>query len=211
MTISELLSSSFAGTHVRLEPLDIAHVDSLLAAANESRATFGFTFVPSDRGGMVAYVKTALAEQAAGDSIPFVVRDARGAVVGSTRFMNIERWAWPGDPSPPAPEGPDAVEIGSTWYAECVQRTALNTEAKLLLCVQAFERWRVRRVTWRTDARNLRSRRAIERLGAKLDGVLRANRAGADGAVRDSACYSMLATEWPAARRALEARLGAAR
>jgi RimJ/RimL family protein N-acetyltransferase len=202
-----LESLTFAGRHVRLEPLEPSHADGLLAAAEESRRTYALTTVPTDRPAMDAYIAAALAEQARGESIPFVVRDAAGAVAGSTRFMCIERWTWPGEPAAPVPTGPDAVEIGFTWYAERVQRTALNTEAKLLLCSHAFERWRVRRVTWKTDARNERSRNAILRLGARFDGVLRAHRAGADGQVRSTAFFSMLAEEWPAARSALVQRL----
>jgi RimJ/RimL family protein N-acetyltransferase len=157
---------------------------------------------------MEAYVATALAEREAEQSLPFVVRDATGAVVGSTRFMAIEHWKWLRSPPPgPVPEGPDGVEIGFTWYAERVQRTGLNTEAKLLLCTHAFEQWRVRRVTWKTDSRNERSRAAIARLGAKLDGVLRAHRPAADDTVRSTAFYSMLAEDWPTAKRALQARL----
>ena len=200
-------SLSFTGRHVRLEPLLQAHAQPLLDAANESRGTFGLTLVPSNRAGMDAYIAKALSELERGQSIPFVVRDGTGEIVGSTRFMCIEWWEWPGEPAAPLPNGPDAVEIGCTWYAERVQRTALNTEAKLLLCTHAFEEWRVRRVTWKTDERNARSRAAIQRLGASFDGVLRANRAGFDGLVRSTAYYSMLANEWPSARRALAARL----
>jgi RimJ/RimL family protein N-acetyltransferase len=196
-----------AGRHVRLEPLLCAHGQALLEAANDSRTTYHFTIVPTDRAGMDEYIARAHAELARGESLPFVVRNAAGEVVGTTRFMCIEHWAWPGVPPAPVPEGPDAVEIGCTWYAERVQRTALNTEAKLLLCSHAFERWRVRRVTWKTDERNARSRNAIRRLGARFDGVLRANRAGSDNVVRSTAFYSMLAEEWPEARRALVQRL----
>jgi len=195
------------GRHVRLDPLGFEHGDALLAAANESRATYGLTTVPASETGMGAYLVTALAEQEDGRSLPFVVRDAGGAVVGTTRFMEIEHWRWPGPPPAPVPEGPDAVEIGFTWYAERVQRTALNTEAKLLLCTHAFEHWKVRRVTWKTDERNARSRAAILRLGARFDGVLRANRPGADNEVRSTAFFSMLGEEWPEARRRLIQRL----
>lgn len=178
---------TLVGRHVRLEPLAREHADALLLAANESRSTFGFTIVPDTTAAMAAFMD-----------------------------MFIERWRWQGAPAtrfvspgvpPPASGGPDAVEIGATWYAERVQRTALNTEAKLLLCTHAFERWGVRRVTWKTDERNARSRAAIERLGAKPDGVLRAHGPGADGTVRNTAFYSMLAEEWAAARLALEAKL----
>jgi len=198
---------SLFGRHVTLAPLLVEHAPALLRAANESRSTYGWTFVPKDLAAMVAYIETALAEHARGESLPFVVHDAAGTISGSTRFMCIERWSWLGPPAPPIPSGPDGVEIGFTWYAERVQRTALNTEAKLLLCSHAFEQWGVRRVTWKTDSRNERSRRAIERLGARLDGVLRAHRPAADGTVRDTAFYSMTSEEWPRARLALVAKL----
>jgi RimJ/RimL family protein N-acetyltransferase len=199
------------GRHVHLEPLAIEHAPALIAAANESRATYAFTIVPSDLAGMQAYIAKALGEHERGESLPFVVKDAEGRIVGSTRYMTIEWWQWLAapPPPPPLPNGPDALEIGATWYAERVQRTALNTEAKLLLCAHAFERWKVRRIMWKTDARNVRSRTAIARLGARFDGVLRANRPGTDNVVRDTAFFSMLASEWPKARRALERRLAA--
>jgi N-acetyltransferase len=195
------------GRHVLLEPLRPEHAPALLAAADESRATYTLTVVPRDLEGMRAYVATALAEQERGEAMPFAVRDGAGAVVGSTRFLSIERWRWPGAPPEPVPLGPDALEIGFTWYAGRAQRTALNTEAKLLLCTQAFEGWGVRRVMWKTDARNERSRAAILRLGARFDGVLRAHRPAADGVVRDTAFFSMLRSEWPAAKQALLRRL----
>ncbi len=207
---------TLVGRHVRLEPLAREHADALLLAGNESRSTFGFTIVPDTKAAMAAFMDTAFS-QFYGESMPFVARDAHGVIVGTTRFMFIERWRWHGPPAarfvgpgidPPTVGAPDALEVGATWYAERVQRTALNTEAKLLLCTHAFERWGVRRVTWKTDERNARSRAAIARLGAKLDGVLRAHWPGAtDGKVRNTAFYSMLAEEWPAARLALEARL----
>ena len=206
---TKLATPTLVGRHVRLEALEAGHAAALLAAADESRTTYAFTFVPADLAGMEAYLATALAERDAGQSVPFVVRDAAGAIVGSTRFMCIEHWTWfGGAPPPPLPEGPDAVEIGFTWYAERVQRTALNTEAKLLLCRHAFETWKVRRVTWKTDSRNERSRAAIARLGAKLDGILRAHRAASDNTVRSTAFFSMLAEEWPSARQNLVRRLG---
>jgi RimJ/RimL family protein N-acetyltransferase len=191
---------ALAGRHVRLEPLHEEHAPALLAAADEGRATYALTFVAADLEGMRAYILGTLAEQERRSALPFVVKDANGVVVGTTRFMSIEWWKWPGGPPEPIPNGPDAVEIGGTWYAERVQRTALNTEAKLLLCAHAFEHWRVRRVMWKTDARNARSRTAILRLGARFDGVLRAWQPAADGGVRDTAFYSMLASEWPEAK-----------
>ncbi len=206
--MSRLEPLTLTGHHVRLSPLGLEHAPALLAAA-ESRATYALTLVPADLASMEAYVASALAEQERGESMPFVVKDEQDVVVGSTRYMSIEWWP-PLQSEPPGPPrgGPDALEIGFTWYAERVQRTALNTEAKLLLCEQAFERWSVRRVTWKTDARNTRSRAAILRLGARLDGVLRAHRPAVDGRVRDTAFYSMLADEWPEAKRGLLKRLG---
>jgi RimJ/RimL family protein N-acetyltransferase len=115
-------------------------------------------------------------------------------VVGSTRFGNIERWS---------SDAIDAVEIGWTWLAASAQRTAVNTEAKILMLDHAFGVWRVKRVTLKTDARNARSRAAIARIGGKLDGILRAHMPAADGGVRDSAVFSILAAEWPAHRARL--------
>jgi RimJ/RimL family protein N-acetyltransferase len=158
---------------------------------------------------MRAWVETALRDQAARRSLPFVTVDARtGEVVGSTRFLNIEFWEWP--PASPLQRGadlPDVAEIGATWLAPAAQRSGINTEAKLLMLTHAFESWRVHRVSLVTDARNERSRAAILRLGASFDGVLRTARVAADGGVRDTAAYSILDREWPAVRAALQARL----
>jgi RimJ/RimL family protein N-acetyltransferase len=188
------------GRFVSLEPLAVGHAAELSRAANEARGTYAFTLVPPDVGGMAAYVAHALGEWELGQALPFSVRDAAGALVGSTRFLSIERW------TSDLPH-PEAVEIGFTWYAERVQRTALNTEAKLLLCTHAFETWNVRRISWKTDARNKRSRAAILRLGAAFDGVLRAHRLAVDGTVRDTAFFSMLASEWPSHKEKLVRRL----
>jgi RimJ/RimL family protein N-acetyltransferase len=198
---------TLTGHHVRLVPLGIDHAAALLRIADESRATYAYQTVAPDLAGLEAFVAAALDEELRGVSLPFAVLDPAGAVIGTTRYMAIEWWTWPAPPPPPIPSGPDALEIGWTWYAERVQRTAVNTEAKLLLCTHAFEVLGVRRITWKTDARNERSRAAILRLGARLDGVLRANKVAADGSVRDSAFYSMLRAEWPAAKARLEERL----
>jgi len=195
------------GRHVSLEPLELDHAAALLAIADESRESYALQPVPPDLEGMEEYVSTAIAEWGRDQSLPFVVRDGAGDIVGTTRFMTIEWWKWPGNPPEPIPSGPDVVEIGWTWYTVRAQRTAVNTEAKLLLCTHAFEHWRVRRVSWKTDARNARSRAAILRLGARFDGILRAHRAAGDGTVRDSVFFSMIAAEWPAARARLEERL----
>lgn len=197
------------GRWVRLEPLDPSHAAGLLAAASGSRDTYGFTLVPETAAETDAYIATALAEQAAGRALPFATVDrARGTVVGCTRLFNIEFWPWPpGNIHQRGAERPDVVEIGWTWLAAGAQRTPINTEAKLLMLAHAFDHWRVHRVSLMTDARNQRSRSAILRLGARFDGVLRAARPASDGAIRDTAAFSILEAEWPAIRANLEARL----
>jgi RimJ/RimL family protein N-acetyltransferase len=197
------------GRFVRLEPLTPAHAEGLLAAARGPRDTYGFTPVPRDEAGTAAYIETALAEQRAGRSLPFATVDrVGGRVVGTTRFLNIEFWPWPpGNRHQRGADRPDVVEIGATWLAASAQRTPINTEAKLLMLAHAFDGWRVHRVSLMTDARNQRSRQAILRLGARFDGVLRAARPASDGAIRDTAAFSILEAEWPAVRANLEARL----
>jgi RimJ/RimL family protein N-acetyltransferase len=195
------------GPHVRLDPLTTEDIEPLLAVATESRAGFNYAQVPDSRLVMRAYVERALAEEARGESLPFVARSAGGEVIGSTRFMSIDWWTWPGPPPEPLSVGPDALEIGATWYAARVQRTAVNTEAQLLLCTHAFEAMRVRRVCWKTDVRNARACAALLRIGASFDGVLRAQRPGVDGAIMDLAAYSMLQAEWPPVKRWMQARL----
>ena len=204
-----LRPTTLADDVVILEPLSLDHADDLLKAASARRNTYGLTRVPDSAEEMRAYIQLGLSEQTRGLSIPFVTRDARTQrILGSTRFMNIERWTWPppGSPLQRTPEQADAVEIGSTWLTEDAQRTAVNTHAKLLMLTHAFDGWEVRRVTLKTDARNVRSRTAIERLGAHLDGVLRAHMPAFDGAVRDTAFYSILAAEWPEVHARLRSR-----
>jgi len=158
---------------------------------------------------MIRYIETALRDQEAGRTLPFATAArATGRVVGSTRFGNIEFWPWPpGNPNQRGEDRPDAVEIGWTWLGAAAQRTAVNTEAKLLMLTHAFEEWRVHRVSLMTDARNERSRNAILRLGARFDGVLRAQRPATDGGIRDTAAFSILESEWPMIRRQLQSRL----
>ncbi|MDQ3107682.1 MAG: GNAT family N-acetyltransferase [Actinomycetota bacterium] len=200
---------ALTGDVVRLEPLELRHLDGLTAAAAEERRTYHWTFVPDGRDAMAAYVELALQGRADDLFTPFAtVRLDDERVVGSTRFLT-ERWDWSGsDPTRQRANTPDVVEIGWTWLAASAQRTAVNTEAKLLMLTHAFETWRVHRVCLRTDRRNERSRSAIERLGARLDGVIRAERPGSDGSVRDTAHYSITADEWPAVRAELSRRLG---
>jgi RimJ/RimL family protein N-acetyltransferase len=197
------------GRWVRLEPLTAEQAPALLQAASGPRETYGLTLVPGTPAETAAYIETALREQAGRRSLPFATVDrATGRVVGSTRYLNIEYWTWPeGNAHQRGPERPDVVEIGATWLAASAQRTPINTEAKLLMLTHAFDTWRVHRVSLMTDARNQRSRNAILRLGARFDGVLRAARPASDGAIRDTAAFSILEAEWPAVRAGLEARL----
>ena len=187
------------GQYVRLEPMSIDHVPAFVQAATQSRATYDLTDVPSDELGMRRYVDTALSLRDAAKALPFTtIARATGNVVGSTRFGNIEFWNWPaGNPHQRGERLPDVVEIGWTWLSPEAQRTGINTEAKLLMLTHAFETWMVHRVSFRTDSRNERSRAAIERLGAQFDGVVRAASIAYDGAIRDSAVFSILDSEWP--------------
>lgn len=197
------------GAHVRLEPLSLEHVDALVAAAAEDRANYQWTFVPDGEAAMADYVSVALELGRKVEAVPFAtIQRETGRVIGSTRFANLEYLGFP--PSNPHFKGegvPDGVEIGWTWLAASAQRTRANTEAKWLMMRHAFETWGVRVVRLNTDRRNVRSRAAIERIGGKLDGIVRANRAAADGAVRDSACYSIIESEWPVVDAALRERL----
>ena len=158
---------------------------------------------------MMAYIESALCDQEADRALPFTtIATATGQVVGSTRFGNIEFWPWPGDnANQRGRDLPDAAEIGWTWLAADVQRTPLNTEAKLLMLTHAFETWRVHRVSLNTDARNERSRNAILRIGARFDGVIRAHRPASDGGIRDTAAFSILDHEWPMVKQQLHSRL----
>lgn len=194
---------------VVLEPLTLDHVDPLWEAARTERDTYTLAPVPASREAMRSRVESQLADEAGGLSLPFAIRDRRsGLVVGATRYLAFERWPWPeGNPNKRDDGLPDAVEIGSTWLSRSAQRTAINTHAKFLLLGRAFDEWKARRVTLKTDERNVRSRRAIERIGARLDGLLRAHMPAADGGVRNTALYSILASEWPEVRMALARRL----
>ena len=194
-----------AGRRVRLEPLTPEHAGGLAAAAAGDRSTFGLTRVPDGVPEARAYIADALEEAERGWSRPFAtVLAESGALVGSTRFLDLQYW-----PVDERRAGiPVVAEIGATWLAAAVQRTPVNTEAKFLMLRHAFEVWRVQRVSLKTDARNARSRAAIERIGARFDGVLRRSSPAADGGLRDAAYYSILDTEWPTVRSALEQRLG---
>lgn len=186
------------GSHVRLEPLEHRHVGGLAAAAAGDPSLYRWSPVPQGREQAARYIDTALTWQAAGTAVPFaIVRLADNSVIGSTRFWNIERWAWPDGHPSHGRTTPDACEIGYTWYAPSAIRTAANTESKFLMLRHAFETWHVLRVCFHTDVRNQRSRAALERIGAKFEGILRAHRMAADFIPRDSARFSIIASEWP--------------
>ena len=193
------------GARVRLEPLSVEHVPGLVDAAGSDRSTYGYTRVPGgNRPEMEEYVCALLGRRAAGEQIPFAqVGIDEGRAVGSTSFLNLRRVE--GD------QALFAVEIGGTWLGSAAQGTGINTEAKLLLLTHAFERWGVARVDVKTDARNARSRRAIERMGASFEGVLRcwqpSGASGEEGRFRDTAMYSVVREEWPGVRAGLQKRL----
>jgi RimJ/RimL family protein N-acetyltransferase len=185
---------TLSGEHVRLEPLRIEHAPALeQAAADGELWRLWYTSVPAP-GHAREYVEAALSDQAQGRSLPFAVLDGEGRVVGSTRYCHIE-------------SAHRRLEIGYTWYAQRVQRSALNTQAKRLLLAHAFEALDAVAVEFRTHWFNHRSRAAIERLGAKQDGVLRNHMILPDGTLRDTVVYSIIASEWPAVRTHLDHRL----
>lgn len=192
------------GHKIRLEPLDLSHVDGLAAASAENRELYRWSPVPQGKAEATRYIETALEWQKAGTAVPFaIVRATDGVVIGSTRFWNVERWAWPQGHPLHSSGVPDACEIGYTWLAISDIRTGANTEAKLLMLRHAFEVWQVLRVCFHTDSRNQRSRTALERIGSKFEGILRAHRMAADFIPRDSVRYSIIASEWPGVRHRL--------
>ena len=199
------------GKHIRLEPLAHRHIDGLVTAAQTDSSLYQWTPVPQNKADATTYVNTALAWEDAGSAVPYaIVRQEDKTVIGSTRFFNIEHWSWPAGHSLHGRATPDACEIGYTWLTSSAVRTAANTEAKLLMLTYAFETWKVHRVCLHTDVRNERSRAAIERIGGKLEGILRAHRMAADFIPRDSARYSIVAAEWPDVKQRLLSRLNRA-
>jgi RimJ/RimL family protein N-acetyltransferase len=180
------------GTRAVLEPLSPAHEEALSRACEDGRLwELWYTTVPSPQQ-MGAEIARRLALQQSGAMLPFAVRDtASGQLVGMTTFMNVDA-------------AQRRVEIGSTWYAAAVQRTPLNTECKRMLLAHAFEGLECIAVELRTHVMNRQSRAAIERLGAKLDGVLRHHMRMPNGTLRDTAVYSITAPEWPAVRANLD-------
>ena len=186
---------TLAGRHVRLEPLTLEHVDALACVGLDPQLWRLNPTAVTNVEEMRDYVVTALDEQRCGMALPFAVVDqASGQVIGSTRYANI------------VPEH-HRLEIGWTWYAAPYQRTAANTEAKLLLLTHAFEALGAMRVEFKTDALNVRSRTAIARLGAVEEGTFRKHMRTASGRIRDSVYFSIVDTEWPAVKARLTGKL----
>lgn len=183
-----------AGRYARLEAMRPSHADAMAEAlAGDELSRLWFTNVPTAEGAG-HYVRSALDAQRDGDALPFVVLDGDGGLVGSTRYYRL------------APDVPTLC-IGYTWYLPRVQRTGVNTEAKLMLLAHAFETLGCISVSFETSSRNERSRAAIARLGAKQDGILRNHKRHADGSPRDTVVFSIIDSEWPQAKRNLQARL----
>jgi len=175
---------SLRGPHAQLKPLSQDHCDGLTEAVKDGELwKLWYTFVPKPED-MRKEIGRRLGLQAAGSMLPWTVFDADGKIAGMTTYMNVD-----------APNR--RVEIGSTWYAKTVQRSALNTQCKLLLLAHAFEKLDCIAVEFRTHFFNHQSRRGIERLGAKLDGILRNHQLASNGTLRDTVVYSIIAGEWP--------------
>ena len=193
--ISGLLTPvTLKGTHVALVPLSHDHLDGLAEAVRDGELwTLWYTSVPRPEG-MAAEIERRLKLQAEGRMLPFTVLDGEGRVAGMTTYMNVD-----------APNR--RVEIGSTWYRASVQRTPLNTGCKRMLLAHAFETLDCIAVEFRTHVLNTQSRKAIERLGAKLDGILRRHMIQPNGTIRDTAVYSITAEEWPMVKAHLDWQL----
>lgn len=182
------------GPHARLVPLSHDHAEGLCQAARDGELwQLWYTAVPSPEG-MGAEIDRRLSLHAAGSMLPWTVFDAGGRIVGMTTYMNVDRTN-------------RRVEIGSTWYAKSAQRGPLNTQCKRLLLAHAFDTLGCIAVEFRTHRLNVQSRRAIERLGAQLDGILRAHQVSPNGTLRDTAVYSITAAEWPTVRAHLDWQL----
>jgi RimJ/RimL family protein N-acetyltransferase len=196
------------GRHVRLEPLNAGHVAGLVRAATTDRSLYQWSPIPQTDIEAQRYVDTAMSWRQAGTAYPFaIVRIQDEIVLGSTRFWNIEQWLWPEGHARHGRDQPDVCEIGYTWLSSMAIRTAANTETKRLMLAHAFESWQVLGVSFYTDARNSRSRAALERIGAQYEGILRSHRMAADYTARNSVRYSIVAAEWPAVRRRLDEML----
>ena len=192
--MSWLLPVTLRGAHASLVPLLPEHEAPLAEAARDGELwKLWYTTVPSPEG-MGEDIARRLGLQATGSMLPFTVLDPAGEPVGMTTYMNVDAVN-------------KRVEIGGTWYAARVQRTALNTECKRMLLAHAFEVLDCIAVEFRTHRLNTASRRAIERLGAQLDGIMRAHQVARNGTLRDTAVYSIIAPEWPVVRANLDWQL----
>ena len=201
----EISPVTLEGQHVRLEPLSLAHEEALIKAASDGELwNSTVTIVPSSPATMIDYIQAALNGQAQGRELPFVIIRKSGTgvppvkasneVVGTTRFYDIK----------PTDRG---VAIGYTWLAKSAQRSAVNTESKLLMLTHAFEHWQCIRVELLTDVLNEQSRKAILRLGSKEEGILRSHMIMPSGRIRDSVVFSIIKEEWPEVRTRLAAKL----
>ena len=185
---------TLTGEQAQLVPLSPTHEPALIDAVRDGELwKLWYTSVPSPDA-VASNIAQRLALQEKGSMLPFTVLDAAGKVVGMTTYMNIDATH-------------KRVEIGATWYAASAQRSALNTECKLMLLAHAFETLGCIAVEFRTHRLNTQSRRAIERLGAQLDGILRAHQRASDGTLRDTAVYSITAAEWPTTKSHLRWQL----
>ena len=182
------------GEHARLEPLSQDQCDGLTEAVSDGELwKLWYTFIPKAED-MKKEIDRRLGLQAAGSMLPFTVFDADGKIAGMSTYMNVDT--------------PNRrVEIGSTWYAKRVQRSALNTQCKLLLLAHAFEKLDCIAVEFRTHFFNQQSRRGIERLGAKQDGILRSHQIAPNGTLRDTVVYSIITSEWPTVKTHLNYQL----
>ena len=193
------------GRSVRLEPLEFRHVEGLVSASAVDPSLYQWSPIPQGEIEATKYIETALAWKEAGTAVPFVIiRQEDGVVIGSTRFWNIEYWSWPQGHPLHDRITPDACEIGYTWLTRSAIRTAANTDSKLLMLTHAFEVWQVLRVCFHTDVRNERSRAALARIGGQFEGILRSHRMAVDFVPRDSARFSIVASEWPAVKQKLQ-------
>ena len=185
---------TLSGPHARLEPLSPGHRDDLVTAVKDGELwKLWYTFIPRAEN-MRKEIDRRLGLQAAGSMMPWTVFDPDGQIAGMTTYMNVDT--------------PNRrVEIGSTWYARRVQRSALNTQCKLLLLAHAFEKLDCIAVEFRTHFFNHQSRRGIERLGAKQDGILRNHQVAPNGTLRDTVVYSIVASEWPTVKAHLTYQL----
>ncbi len=196
------------GEYVRLEPLERRHAAALAEASAADTSIYKWSLVPVGREAVAAYIETALAWRDAGTALPFAtVRKSDGKVIGSTRFFGLERWAWPEGSAHRGKHVFDTGEIGYTWLTESAVRTRANTEAKLLMLTHSFEVWRMNSVSFCTDERNERSAAALNRIGAKFEGTLRAHRMAADFTPRNTLRFSIVASEWPEVKRGLQEKL----